>query len=71
MKISKPKPSSFFKWFEWQEGPRPRLPGKSDESLLDAVRDGKRAEGVLAKQELYDARMEAALYAWQAREKQL
>jgi hypothetical protein len=67
---SKVSKSGFFEWFEAQHGKRPEWPGKTDLELRKMVRDGKDAEQVSAAQERYAARLESALYAWQAREKQ-
>ena len=56
--------SKFGEWFRAQHGARP---GGivTDEALLERVRAGQLAEGILASREKWDARFQSALYAWQ------
>ena len=57
--------SAFLQHFIAQHGPRPHPYGR-DAELLIAISDGQRAEQTLREVELWEARMGAALYAWQA-----
>lgn len=63
--------SEFQAWFEAQHGTRYRsgMSHCSDQALRDMVQAGRTAERVLACRELWDEKQQAALYAWQARDK--
>lgn len=68
--MAKPTPSPFLSWFKAQYGKPPTR--KTWGQLTAAVEDARyrleAAEAALWEQEQYDARMDAALKAWQARE---
>lgn len=63
--------SEFLKWFVAQHKARTNsgMPNHTDQQLRDMVQAGRVAERVLACRELWDEKQQAALYAWQAREK--
>lgn len=63
--------SEFAEWFSLQHKPRTDsgMPNHSDRQLRDMVQAGRVAERVLACRELWDEKRQAALYAWQARDK--
>ena len=63
--------SAFQEWFEAQHGKRPGKNEPDDVSLRLLVINGKRAEQILHERQLYDARKNSALYAWQARERKV
>lgn len=60
--------SAFARWFEQHHG---KLPGGSvsDRRLWDQVTRGDDARMILRAREIYDARRQAALAAWNARGK--
>jgi len=63
--------SEFFEWFVEQHKERTKsgMPQHSDQQLRDIVQAGRVADRVLACRELWDEKQQAALYAWQARQK--
>jgi hypothetical protein len=58
----------FHAWFIDQHGTKPG--GRvSDESLRDTAGAGNHARKVLAEREIWEARYQSALYAWNAKDK--
>lgn len=64
--------SSFMEWFVAQHGKRTDsgMDDYSDHLLQSFISRGQLAESVLTQRQLWDARQQSALYAWQAREKE-
>lgn len=63
--------SAFSNWFTRQYGTRtPAMADKTDEQLREIMHLGAKAGDVLHRRNLWDAQETAALYAWQAKEKQ-
>lgn len=64
----------FDEWFAAQHGPRVKWPagsvvGYSDDDLRKIASRGKAAAAELRRRELWDARRESALYAWQVEQR--
>lgn len=70
-----PKKLTFDKWFESQYKKRNNalwrvfFNDKTDAELQNIIDNGKDAEYVLKRRKRWDAMRQAALYAWQARDK--
>lgn len=60
--------SEFLNWFKAQHGPRATgvMAGFSEARLRDEIARGKIAEAELESRALWDAKQQAALYAWNA-----
>lgn len=66
--------SQFMEWFVAQHGPRERDGSSSAASVLNAtdgelktaISQGESAAAELRRREMWDARKESAIYAWQA-----
>lgn len=61
--------SEFMDWFVAQHGPRESglMTGRSDAQLASIVDAAKLAADDLARRKEWDARLQSALYAWQAK----
>ena len=60
------KPMTFAKWFKSQHGPRPKVPSRNE--LLRTIKKGREAQAMLYTLEMYEARENSALYAWNVRD---
>ena len=60
--------SKFLGWFQAQHGQRASgvMAGFSEDRLRDEIARGKIAEAELESRALWDAKQQAALYAWKA-----
>lgn len=65
--------SAFLKWFTKQHGERTEHPFKkcSDNALRNVIKQGLLAAEELKSRELWDARLQSSLYAWQVKDYQL
>ena len=61
--------SEFLKWFIEQHGTRCKRYSETDSALVHIGVRGEWAKKELEARKVYDARMESALYAWNARTK--
>jgi len=64
------KPSAFLTWFIAQYGERSESK-KTDIELIEIIYAGDEIQHEIERRRLWDEHKEAALYAWQAREKTL
>ena len=59
--------SQFLEWFEKQHGKRPAAGNVDDVTLRQMILTGEGAGRELYLRQLYDARKQSALYAWQVK----